>query len=165
MTTGAPSTASVRRGRISPLSSDFIAGFPGETDEDFAATLAIAGEIGFAQSFSFKYSPRPGTPGAAMEPQVPEEVKAERLAALQTLLTASQRAFNAREIGRVLPVLLEKAGRHPGQMGGRSPYLQAVFIENAAAHAQIGDVVLAEITDASTQSLAGRLLEHRVAAE
>jgi tRNA-2-methylthio-N6-dimethylallyladenosine synthase len=108
------------------LSSDFIVGFPGENESDFAATLKLVQEIGFAQAFSFKYSVRPGTPGAAMEDQVAEEVKDERLQRLQAVLNAQQIAFNRAMIGRTLPVLFEKPGKHAGQLVGRSPYLQAV---------------------------------------
>src|SRR5262249_39778070 len=108
------------------LSSDFIVGFPGESAAGFAATLDLVREVGFAQAFSFKYSPRPGTPAAAAADQVSEAVKTERLAVLQDLLREQQRAFNAASVGRVLPVLLEKPGRHPGQLIGRSPYLQSV---------------------------------------
>ena len=107
------------------LSSDFIVGYPGESDADFAATLDLVRDIGFAQAFSFKYSPRPGTPAASAADQVPEPVKAERLAELQALLQQQQRAFNAACVGRVLPVLFEKPGRHDGQLVGRSPYLQS----------------------------------------
>jgi tRNA-2-methylthio-N6-dimethylallyladenosine synthase len=106
------------------LSSDFIVGHPGETDADFAATLALVRDIGFAQAYSFKYSPRPGTPAAGL-PQVPEAEKDARLQALQMLLREQQRAFNADCVGRTLPVLVTAAGRHPGQIAGRSPYLRA----------------------------------------
>ena len=138
------------------LSSDFIVGFPGETDADFAATLALVGEIGFAQAFSFKYSARPGTPAAAEPDQVPEAVKAERLAELQALLNAQQRAFNQSCVGRTLPVLFEKPGRHPGQLVGRSPYLQAVHAE-LSAHA-IGEIVAVRIDAAQPNSLAGTVV-------
>lgn len=107
------------------LSSDFIVGFPGEGDDDFAATMRLVETVGFAQSYSFKYSPRPGTP-ASVEPQLADPLKADRLARLQALLNDQQSAFNAACVGRVLPVLFERAGRRPGQMVGRSPYLQAV---------------------------------------
>ncbi|HEV2100011.1 MAG TPA: tRNA (N6-isopentenyl adenosine(37)-C2)-methylthiotransferase MiaB [Stellaceae bacterium] len=135
------------------LSSDLIVGFPGESDDDFEATLALVEEIGFAQAFSFKYSPRPGTPAASMEDQVPDAVKVERLARLQTLLAQQQRAFNAACIGRVLPVLLEKPGRHPGQLVGRSPYLQSVHL--TASSDRVGDVVPAVISSAGQNSLSG----------
>jgi tRNA-2-methylthio-N6-dimethylallyladenosine synthase len=114
------------------LSSDFIVGFPGESAADFEATLDLVREIGFAQAFSFKYSPRPGTPAANSADQVPEPIKAERLAALQSLLNEQQRAFNQTCIGRILPVLFEKPGRHAGQLVGRSPYLQSVHANVSA---------------------------------
>ena len=137
------------------LSSDFIVGFPGETDRDFASTLALVTEIGFAQAYSFKFSARPGTPAAAMDGQVPEPVKAERLAALQALLAAQQTAFNQAQAGRVLPVLLEARGRKPGQLTGRSPYMQAVHL--AAPARYLGQVVAARIDTARANSLAARL--------
>ncbi len=136
------------------LSGDFIVGFPGETEEDFAATLALCRRVGYAQAYSFKYSSRPGTPAAGRE-AVPEDVKSERLQRLQTLLSAQQTAFQQRQIGRVLPVLLEKPGREPGQLVGRSPYLQAVHC--AAPPGLIGQIVPVEIVDAGPNSLAGRL--------
>jgi tRNA-2-methylthio-N6-dimethylallyladenosine synthase len=135
------------------LSTDLIVGFPGESDEDFRATLALVGEIAFAQAFSFKYSPRPGTPAALADDQVPDAIKTERLAKLQALLARQQREFNRACIGRVLPVLLEKQGRHPGQLAGRSPYLQSVHL--AAAADRVGDIVTVRITAAGQHSLAG----------
>jgi len=135
------------------LSSDLIVGFPGESDEDFRATMDLVAEIGFAQAFSFKYSPRPGTPAASAAHQVPDAVKVERLAVLQALLARQQRDFNAACIGRVLPVLLEKPGRHQGQLVGRSPYLQSVHV--AAAADRVGDVVPALISGAGQNSLSG----------
>ncbi|MCH6588718.1 MAG: MiaB/RimO family radical SAM methylthiotransferase, partial [Proteobacteria bacterium] len=137
------------------LSSDFIVGFPGETDRDFADTLALVTEIGFAQAYSFKFSARPGTPAAAMDGQVPEPVKAERLAMLQALLAAQQAAFNQAQAGRVLPVLLEARGRKPGQLAGRSPYMQAVHL--AAPARYLGQVVAARIDTAQANSLSARL--------
>ena len=111
------------------LSSDFIVGFPGETDEDFHATMRLVEEVGFAGAFSFKYSRRPGTPGAELDGQVEESVKKERLAALQALLDAQAASFNAASIGRSMDVLFEKTGRHAGQIVGRSPYLQSVQVD------------------------------------
>jgi tRNA-2-methylthio-N6-dimethylallyladenosine synthase len=137
------------------LSSDFIVGFPGERDEDFAATMALIRATGFAQAFSFKYSPRPGTPGAAMPNQVSEGLKTERLALLQDLILTQQREFNTAMLRRVLPILFEKQGRHPGQLVGRSPYLQAVHA--AAPEAMIGRVVPVRIVAPATNSLAGEL--------
>ena len=135
------------------LSTDFIVGFPGETDADFEATMALARDIGFASAFSFKYSPRPGTPAAAMHGQIAEDVKHERLLRLQALLFDQQRAFNASQIGAVLPVLVAGPGRKPGQMHGRSPYLQAVHFEHGEA--RVGETVDVRIVGASQNSLTG----------
>jgi tRNA-2-methylthio-N6-dimethylallyladenosine synthase len=137
------------------LSSDFIVGFPGETDRDFAATLDLVNEVGFAQAYSFKYSPRPGTPAAEL-PQVAEAAKAERLAMLQQLLDAQQAAFNQACVGRRLPVLIERAGRLAGQMAGRSPYMQAVHVQ-APAHV-LGQLVEVRIDKAHPNSLSGERL-------
>jgi tRNA-2-methylthio-N6-dimethylallyladenosine synthase len=136
------------------LSSDFIVGFPGETEADFAATLDLVEQVGFAQAYSFKYSPRPGTPAADME-QVPEKTKAERLARLQALLDRQQRAFNAACVGREVEVLFEKPGRLPGQLVGRSPYLQPVQAM-APAHL-IGTIARVRIVEAGANSLFGEL--------
>ncbi|MCA8933354.1 MAG: tRNA (N6-isopentenyl adenosine(37)-C2)-methylthiotransferase MiaB [Rhodospirillaceae bacterium] len=135
------------------LSSDFIVGFPGETDADFAATLRLVNEVGFAQAYSFAYSARPGTPAAALPGQVEDAVKSDRLAALQQLLSAQQAAFNHATVGTVQPVLLEKPGRHSGQAAGRTPYLQAVTLD--ASERLIGSVVDVRITEARANSLAG----------
>ena len=143
------------------LSSDFIVGFPGESDADFRATLDLVSEIGFAQAFSFKYSPRPGTPAAGAAKQVPEPEKAARLTELQALLGAQQRAFNEAWVGRVLPVLFEKKGRHPGQLVGRSPYLQSVHAE--AGEDKIGEIMPLMIGKAEANSLAGSILAEHVA--
>jgi tRNA-2-methylthio-N6-dimethylallyladenosine synthase len=134
------------------LSSDFIVGFPGETERDFEATLALVDEIGFAQAFSFKYSPRPGTPAAGMRKQIADTVKSARLARLQALLAEQARTFNDGMVGRVLPVLLERPGRHPGQKVGRTPYLQAVHVE--AAGSALGETVDVVITESHAHSLA-----------
>ena len=136
------------------LSSDFIVGFPGENDDDFAETLRLVEEVGFAQAYSFKYSPRPGTP-AADAPQVPEAVKAERLAILQDLLDRRQRAFNESCIDRTLPVLIDGDGRRSGQRVGRSPYMQAVHLE--APSALKGKIVDVRIIGVGANSLAGML--------
>jgi len=136
------------------LSGDFITGFPGETEADFEATLALVREVRYAQAYSFKYSARPGTPAAAAE-QVPEPVKADRLARLQALLSEHQAAFQAGCVGRTLPVLIEKPGRHPGQMVGRSPYLQAVHF--GADPARVGRIVEVAIDAAGPNSLSGAL--------
>ena len=137
------------------LSSDFIIGFPGESDDDFATTLALVREIGFAQAFSFKYSKRPGTPGAAMRGQIAEAVKSERLQILQELIEGVQRRFNEACAGRVLPVLFEKPGRHPGQFVGRSPYLQ--WVHALAPSRCAGRVLPVRITGIGPNSLAGEV--------
>ena len=137
------------------LSGDFIVGFPGERDADFEATLDLVREARYASAFSFKYSRRPGTPAAAMGVQVADEVKVERLARLQALLEAQQLAFNQGAVGRTLPVLFDKPGRKPGQIAGRSPYLQAVHCEGREG--LIGQIVETRIAAASRMSLAGEL--------
>jgi tRNA-2-methylthio-N6-dimethylallyladenosine synthase len=139
------------------LTSDFIVGFPAETESDFADTLRIVDEVGYAGAFSFKYSPRPGTPGANMSEQVPDEVKAERLARLQAAINRNAAAFNARCRGLTFDVLLEKPGRLPGQLTGRSPYLQPVQVM-APSHL-IGALVPVTITEIGTNSLFGVLAE------
>ena len=113
------------------MSGDFIVGFPGETDADFDETLSIVREVGYASAYTFKYSIRPGTPGASMTDQVPEAVKTERLARLNALITAQMRDFGQLRRRPHPDVLIEKPGRMPGQIGGRSPYLQAVHMEGS----------------------------------
>ncbi len=135
------------------LSTDIIVGFPGESDSDFEATMALAREIGFAGAFSFKYSSRPGTPASEMDEQVPEDVKLERLHRLQALLSEQQRAFNESLVGRTLPVLFEASGRNPGQLTGRSPYLQPVHVE--ATNDALGQILDVHITEAGGTSLKG----------
>ncbi|MBF0680513.1 MAG: tRNA (N6-isopentenyl adenosine(37)-C2)-methylthiotransferase MiaB [Devosia sp.] len=139
------------------LSGDFIVGFPGETDQDFKDTLSIIRAVGYASAYSFKYSTRPGTPGANMGNQVAEEVKVERLARLQELVTSQTNQFHASMVGRTLPVLIERVGRMPGQVGGRSPYLQAVHLEGSTD--LIGAIHQVEITGVMTNSLTGRLAQ------
>src|SRR5947209_12650029 len=135
------------------LTSDFIVGFPGETEMDFADTLRIVDEVGHAGAFSFKYSPRPGTPGATMDDQVAEDVKSERLVRLQAAINRNAAAFNARCRGLTFDVLIEKPGRLPGQLTGRSPYLQPVQL--LAPRELIGAMVPVTITDVRTNSLFG----------
>ncbi len=137
------------------LSGDFIVGFPGETEDDFAETLALVEAVGYAQAYSFAYSPRPGTP-AAGRPQVPAAVRTERLHRLQALLARQQAAFLAGLVGRTLPVLIEKPGRMAGQMVGRSPYLTAVHL--AAPAEAAGTIVTARIVATETNSLAAELV-------
>jgi tRNA-2-methylthio-N6-dimethylallyladenosine synthase len=137
------------------LSSDFIVGFPGESDGDFEASLSLVRDIGYAQAFSFKYSRRPGTPASAARKQIPEDVKAARLDALQSLLGRQQDAFNRSCEGRTMPVLFEKPGRKPGQAVGRSPYLQSVHVERAEG--LIGQIRGVKIVEALANSLTGSL--------
>ncbi|MCZ6862479.1 MAG: tRNA (N6-isopentenyl adenosine(37)-C2)-methylthiotransferase MiaB [Alphaproteobacteria bacterium] len=137
------------------LSSDFIIGFPGESEAEFEATMDLVRSVGFAQSYSFKYSPRPGTPAASLAEQVPEELKAERLARLQDLLGAQQDAFNKASLGATVPVLFERTGRKKGQLVGRTPHMQAVHIEAPAG--LLGRVVDVRLTRALANSLAGEI--------
>jgi len=135
------------------LSSDFIVGFPGETDQDADDTLALIRAVGFAQAFSFKYSPRPGTPASALENQVPDDVKSDRLQRLQTLLDEQQAEFNTRSIGETVPVLFERRGRLEGEFVGRTPYLQLV---HATADKNIvGQTANVAVTEARRVSLSG----------
>jgi tRNA-2-methylthio-N6-dimethylallyladenosine synthase len=137
------------------FTSDFIVGFPGETEDDFGDTLRIVEEVGYAGAFSFKYSPRPGTPAADRADQISDEVKAERLARLQACIDRQQGAFNRNCIGRELEVLLEKPGRIPGQLVGRSPYLQPVRV--MAPSSLVGQIETVRITDVGSNSLFGSL--------
>jgi tRNA-2-methylthio-N6-dimethylallyladenosine synthase len=139
------------------LSSDFIVGFPGETEAEFEETLHLATEIGFAASFSFKYSPRPGTPASETGEQVPEDVKDERLQRLQARLESDRQAFNRATVGRVLDVLVEKPGRHPGQLNGKTPYLQQIQLTGATAGP--GDVVPVRITGTAPNSLFAEVIQ------
>ena len=135
------------------FSGDFIVGFPGESDRDFADTLALVDKVGYASAYSFKYSPRPGTPAAASEEQVPEAVKSERLEALQQLLNAQQFAFNKATEGQVMDVLIERRGGRDGQVGGRSPYMQSVNVE--AGEELVGRIVSCRIVEAKQNSIIG----------
>ena len=135
------------------LSTDIIVGFPGETDADFEATLALASRVRFAQAFSFMYSARPGTPASDLPGQVPEAVKRERLAALQSLLDKDRHDFDRATVGRRLKVLFEGTGRKPGQIAGRSPYRQAVHVEGPAE--LIGRIAEVDILAAGPNSLTG----------
>jgi tRNA-2-methylthio-N6-dimethylallyladenosine synthase len=137
------------------FSSDFIVGFPGESDADFAATRRLVDDIGYAQAYSFKYSPRPGTPAAVLDRQVPDDVKTARLTELQEMLAGHQAGFNRACVGRVLPVLFERVGRHTGQLVGRSPYLQGVHA-TAPTHL-LGAVRPVRILEIRRNSLAGEL--------
>jgi tRNA-2-methylthio-N6-dimethylallyladenosine synthase len=137
------------------LTSDFIVGFPGEREADFAATLDLVRRVGYAGAFSFKYSPRPGTPAAIARGQVAEDEKDERLARLQALLSEQEQAFNAATVGQTVPVLFENPGRHAGQLVGRSPWLQPVHV--MASNGVIGRIGAVTITATRGHGLAGRL--------
>ena len=139
------------------FSSDFIVGFPGETEEDFRATLSLIDEVGYAGAYSFKYSPRPGTPAADMAEQLPEAVTSDRLYRLQDAITRQQMAFNARWLGKSLDVLFEKPGHHPGQIVGRSPYLQPVHVSGPST--LIGNIGAATITELRANSMIGELVD------
>ena len=144
------------------LSSDFIVGFPGETDADFAATLALVERVGYAQAYSFKYSPRPGTAAATMADQVPEPVKEARLAELQATIARGAMAFNRASVGRTCDILLERTGRRDGQLIGKSPWLQSVFVTSPGL--QIGDFATVELIEAQPNSVEGTLVARRLAA-
>ena len=139
------------------FSSDFIVGFPGETEDDFRATLSLLDEVGYAGAYSFKYSARPGTPAADMPDQLPDDVTSERLYRLQAAITDQQTAFNASSIGRSLEVLFEKTGHHPGQIVGRSPYLQPVHVIGSST--LIGNIRAVTITELRANSLVGVLAD------
>ncbi|CAN7690652.1 tRNA (N6-isopentenyl adenosine(37)-C2)-methylthiotransferase MiaB [Bosea sp. LjRoot237] len=139
------------------LSSDFIVGFPGESDADFEETLRLIADVRFASAYSFKYSPRPGTPAAELAEQIPLAVMDERLHRLQALVEEHRQGFNHAMVGRTVEILIERAGRHPGQLAGKTPYMQAVQIESATH--RIGDRVLALIERAGSNSLFGRAVE------
>ncbi|MBA4762605.1 tRNA (N6-isopentenyl adenosine(37)-C2)-methylthiotransferase MiaB [Sphingomonas sp.] len=134
------------------LSGDFIVGFPGESEEEFRDTLSLVDAVGYAQCFSFKYSPRPGTPAAEMDGAVPEEVMDDRLQRLQAALNRDQAAFNAASVGKICDVLIERKGKLPGQMLGKSPWLQSVHLMTDAA---IGELVRVRIDSAGPNSLGG----------
>ena len=137
------------------LSGDFIVGFPGETDADFEDTMSIVNDIGYATAYSFKYSRRPGTPGAAMQKQVAEPDKDERLARLQALLETQKQEFNARQHGKSLQILFERQGRHEGQLIGKSPYLQSIHVQ--APKSMLGSIETVTIDGATPNALSGVL--------
>ena len=143
------------------FSSDFIIGFPGESNADFEDTLKLVGDIEFLQSYSFKYSPRPGTPGATMGDQIPENVKVERLSILQDLLSQHQKKFNESVIGTVLPVLFDRPGRKPNQIVGRSPFMQPVWVQGANEY--FGKVADVCVLEATSNSLSGEIFINREA--
>ena len=139
------------------FTSDFIVGFPGETEQDFRDTLALAEEVNFATAYTFMYSSRPGTPAAELAEQVPEAEKAERLQRLQAVITRQWRAFNASFVGKTMDILVEKPGKLTGQLVGRSPYLQSVHV--MAQPSLIGSIVKVVITDVGTNTLFGELTQ------
>lgn len=143
------------------LSSDFIVGFPGETEADFEATLRLAREVGYAQAYSFIYSKRPGTPAAEHQGQITASVKSERIAALQQILNDGQLQFNRTMAGARIPVLLDRAGRQQGQLVGRSPWLQAVHVD--APREFLGEIVDVDILEGMANSLSGRLVAETAA--
>jgi tRNA-2-methylthio-N6-dimethylallyladenosine synthase len=138
------------------ISGDFIVGFPGETDTDFELTLDLVRVVGHASAYVFKYSPRPGTPAASMGRQVDEAVKNERLQRLQALIDGQMAAFNAAQVGRTLPVLFDRRGRRPGQIAGKSPYLQSVHL--LAPDSLLGQIAPVTVTAAASRSLTGVLV-------
>lgn len=148
------------------ISGDFIVGFPGETDADFEATLALVKRVKYSQAYSFKFSPRPGTPAVDMENQVEESIKIERLARLQDLLNLHQQQFNQQTVGKIVPVLFEREGKQQGQLIGRSPYMQSVYVNVSTVdekaeqeyNSLMGDIRDVEIIAAGANSLEGRLL-------
>lgn len=139
------------------VSSDFIVGFPGETEEDFNQTMALVERVGYASSFSFKYSPRPGTPASLMKNQIPEKVKTERLMKLQALLLSQQKAFNQATVGKTLEVLLTEQGKEKGQLVGYSPYLQGTVVK--APKKMLGQIVRVKITEATATALKGEIVK------
>ncbi|WP_343564508.1 tRNA (N6-isopentenyl adenosine(37)-C2)-methylthiotransferase MiaB [Kiloniella sp. b19] len=138
------------------LSGDFIVGFPGESDRDFADTIRLVTDVNYAQAYSFKYSPRPGTPAAGIADQIPEEVKSQRLAMLQELLNAQQVAFNQSCVGKTFNILFDRKGKHEGQLIGRSPFMQSVFAE--APDRLLGNSIDVRIDRALANSLAGTVV-------
>jgi len=139
------------------ISSDFIVGFPGETDEDFADTMNIVQHLKFAQCYSFKYSPRPGTPAATKDNQVPENIKNERLKILQDAINKHQLEYNISCVGKIMPVLFDREGKHQGQIIGKSPYMQSVHITNPD-ETLLGKIIDVRIKEGRASSLAGEVV-------
>ncbi len=144
------------------MSGDFIVGFPGESDQDFADTLALVTKVGYASAYSFKYSMRPGTPAANVKNQVPEPVKSDRLESLQQLLNAQRFSFNKNTEGKLVDVLVERIGGREGQMTGRSPYMQAVNFNGEVD--QIGQIVSCRLSEARQNSMLGKIVDLKGAA-
>ncbi len=138
------------------FSSDFIVGYPGETEQDFLDTMDMVRTVKYGQCYSFKYSPRPGTPGALLDNQVPEDVKTERLARLQELIMQEQREYNDKTVGKIIPVLFQGEGKYEGQIMGRSPYMQSVYVQ--APKELIGTIHNVEIVESGQNGLGGKLV-------
>lgn len=138
------------------FSSDFIVGYPGETEEDFQETLSLVREVGYVQAYTFKFSPRPGTPAALAEDQIPESVKEERLLELQDLMMRQQKAYNELSVNKTIPVLFERPGRQPGQLRGRTPHGQSVYVN--ASERLFGHIVEVKLVKATANSLTGELV-------
>jgi tRNA-2-methylthio-N6-dimethylallyladenosine synthase len=145
------------------FSSDFIVGFPGETDADFEDTLKLVETVGFTSSYVFSYSMRPGTPAANMVEQVPEEVKYARMQRLMKTISTQQLRFNRRLVGTIQPVLIERLGRHEGQAIGKTPFMQSVVLENAVH--RVGSLVDVAITEAYEFSVKGDIVEQQAASK
>jgi tRNA-2-methylthio-N6-dimethylallyladenosine synthase len=139
------------------ISGDFIVGFPGETEAEFEETLSLIDRIGYAMAYSFKYSPRPGTPAATMDNQVDPDVMDQRLQRLQSVINAQQAAFNAMSVGKRTDILLERNGKHPGQLIGKTPWLQSVHV--FAENATIGEMISVDLVSAGPNSLAGSFVQ------
>jgi tRNA-2-methylthio-N6-dimethylallyladenosine synthase len=138
------------------FSSDFIIGFPGETQKDFDDTMDLAAQVGFVQAYSFKYSPRPGTPGAEMPNQIDEEIKTKRLYHFQELINRQQLAYNQSCEGQIMPVIFERNGKRPGQAIGRTPFMQSVYVHNLPLE-HYGKLLSVKIKGGYANSLEGEL--------
>ena len=142
------------------LSSDFITGFPGETDKDFELTIDLVKKIKYAQAYSFNYSPRPGTPSADYEKQIPQNIKSERLKLLQDILKQQQLEFNNQSKGKIVSILIERKGREINQLVGKTPYMQSVFFKNIENKSKIGDFIDVQIDTIKVNNLSGELVEY-----
>ena len=142
------------------LSSDFITGFPGETDKDFELTIDLVKKIKYAQAYSFNYSPRPGTPSADYEKQIPQNIKSERLKLLQDILKQQQLEFNNQSKGKIVSILIERKGREIDQLVGKTPYMQSVFFKNIENKSKIGDFIDVKIDTIKVNNLSGELVEY-----
>ena len=142
------------------LSSDFITGFPGETDKDFELTIDLVKKIKYAQAYSFNYSPRPGTPSADYEKQIPQNIKSERLKLLQDILKQQQLEFNNQSKGKIVSILIERKGREIDQLVGKTPYMQSVFFKNIENKSKVGDFIDVKIDTIKVNNLSGELVEY-----